>query len=74
MQMQPGTTPPDTLDIPSLQREIDRAHVAAGEAALETLMQIFPGVDPEVAEMVLEAHEGDLGKSIDQLLEMTMEG
>ncbi|KDQ06115.1 hypothetical protein BOTBODRAFT_39806 [Botryobasidium botryosum FD-172 SS1] len=66
-----GATPPtDALDIPALQREIDRAHSVAGEAALQTLLQIFPSVEPEVAEMVLEAHQGDLGQSIDQLLEM----
>lgn len=53
-----------------MQREIDRAHAAASEAARETLLQIFPGVDIEIADMVLEANNGDLGLSIDKMLEM----
>ncbi|CDO73317.1 hypothetical protein BN946_scf185008.g79 [Trametes cinnabarina] len=40
-------------------------------AARETLRQIFPATDPEVVEWVLEANEGDLGKSIEALLEMS---
>jgi hypothetical protein len=40
------------------------------DAARETLVQIFPAVDNEVIEWVLEANEGDLGKSIEGLLEM----
>jgi hypothetical protein len=34
------------------------------------LLQIFPAVDGEVIELVLEANTGDLGKSIEALLEM----
>ncbi|KAG8883864.1 hypothetical protein FRB97_005702 [Tulasnella sp. 331] len=52
--------------------EIDRAHNAANEASRGTLLQMFPGCDPEVVDMVLEANRGDLGMSIDQLLEMTV--
>ncbi|KAG9074736.1 hypothetical protein FS749_013669 [Ceratobasidium sp. UAMH 11750] len=55
-----------------MQAEIDRAHAAAADAARDTLLQIFPMVDREVADMVLEANNGDLGLSIDKLLEMNI--
>ncbi|KAI0629326.1 hypothetical protein C8Q77DRAFT_1066374 [Trametes polyzona] len=64
-------TPTPALDIAGLQDEIDRAHEQAAVAARETLRQIFPSTDPEVVQWVLEANEGDLGKSIEALLEMS---
>ena len=64
-------TPTPNLDLAGLQDEIDRAHEKAAVAARETLRQIFPGMDVEVVEWVLEANEGDLGKSIEALLEMS---
>lgn len=60
-----------TLDLGALQNEIDRAHAAAQSAARETLKQIFPSVEGEVADMVLEANNGDLGQSIEALLEIS---
>ena len=57
-----------------MQQEIDRAHEAASSAARETLLSIFPTVDPEIADMVLEASNGDVGQSIDKLLEMGVVG
>ena len=48
---------------------VERA--AAAVAARETLRQIFPTTDVEVVEWVLEANDGDLGKSIEALLEMS---
>lgn len=63
-------TPTAGLDIPGLQAEIDAAHSRAADAARGTLIQIFPTVDQEVIEWVLEANEGDLGRSIEVLLEM----
>ncbi|KAH7335438.1 hypothetical protein B0J17DRAFT_770054 [Rhizoctonia solani] len=63
-----ATTP---LDFSAMQAEIDRAHAAAADAARATLHQIFPTMDKEVTEMVLEANNGDLGRSIDKLLEMS---
>ncbi|TFY79773.1 hypothetical protein EWM64_g4235 [Hericium alpestre] len=59
------------FSIPGLQAEIDRAHERQAEAARGTLTQIFPGVDKEILELVLEAEGGDLGKSIEKLLEMS---
>ncbi|KAH9940720.1 uncharacterized protein BXZ73DRAFT_88467 [Epithele typhae] len=64
-------TPTPNLDIAGLQDEIDRAHEKAAVAARETLRQIFPSTDIEVVDWVLEANEGDLGKSIEALLEMS---
>ncbi|KZP19384.1 hypothetical protein FIBSPDRAFT_911421 [Athelia psychrophila] len=64
-------TPTPNLDLAGIQSEIDRAHDKAFGAAQDTLLQIFPGVDREVVEWVLEANQGDLGKSIEGLLEMS---
>ena len=64
-------TPTPHLDLAGLQDEIDRAHEKAAVAARETLRQIFPTTDVEVVEWVLEANDGDLGKSIEALLEMS---
>lgn len=63
-------TPTPALDIVGLQAEIDEAHARQADAALGTLTQIFPGVDREVIEWVLEAENGDLGRSIEKLLEV----
>jgi len=63
-------TPTPALDIAGVQAQIDLAHEQASSAAKETLRQIFPAVDVEVIDWVLEANEGDLGKSIEQLLEI----
>lgn len=63
-------TPTAGLDIPGLQAEIDAAHSRASDAARGTLIQIFPTVDQEVIEWVLEANDGDLGRSIEVLLEI----
>lgn len=54
-----------------MQQEIDRVHENAAAAARETLRQIFPGMDGEVVELVLEANGGDVGKSVEALLEMS---
>jgi Rab5 GDP/GTP exchange factor len=64
-------TPTPSLDFSGLQAQIDAAHDQAAVAARETLTQIFPSMDVEVVEWVLEANEGDLGKSIEALLEMS---
>ena len=64
-------TPTPNLDLAGMQAQIDSAHEQAAEESRERLAQIFPGVDGEVVEWVLEANEGDLGKSIEALLEMT---
>ncbi|KIJ65541.1 hypothetical protein HYDPIDRAFT_27542 [Hydnomerulius pinastri MD-312] len=64
-------TPTPSLDLTAVQAEIDRAHAHASAASRATLAQIFPGVDTEVRDWVLEANGGDLGKSIEGLLEMS---
>ncbi|KAK0467021.1 uncharacterized protein EV420DRAFT_660400 [Desarmillaria tabescens] len=64
-------TPTPNLDLVGMQEEIDAAHQQAAEAAQDTLIQIFPAVDREIIEWVLEANTGDLGKSIEALLEMS---
>lgn len=64
-------TPTPNLDLAGVQAEIDSVHEQASSAARDTLKQIFPSVDEEVMEWVLEANGGDLGKSIEGLLEMS---
>jgi len=64
-------TPTPSLDLTAVQAEIDRAHAHASAASRATLAQIFPGVEAEVRDLVLEGNGGDLGKSIDALLEMS---
>ncbi|KIK94524.1 hypothetical protein PAXRUDRAFT_782707, partial [Paxillus rubicundulus Ve08.2h10] len=64
-------TPTPSLDLTAVQAEIDRAHAHASAACRATLAQIFPGVEAEVRDLVLEGNGGDLGKSIDALLEMS---
>ncbi|KAL5531315.1 hypothetical protein ACEPAG_4192 [Sanghuangporus baumii] len=63
-------TPTPALDLAGVQAEIDQAHARAADAALGTLLQIFPAIDREVVEWVLEAEGGDLGRSIEKLLEI----
>ncbi|KAG6336024.1 hypothetical protein ID866_3059 [Astraeus odoratus] len=64
-------TPTPSLDLSAVQAEIDRAHAHASAASRATLAQIFPAMDAEVRDWVLEANGGDLGKSIEALLEMS---
>ncbi|KAH7890871.1 hypothetical protein F5I97DRAFT_1800071 [Phlebopus sp. FC_14] len=64
-------TPTPSLDLAAVQAEIDRAHASASAASRATLAQIFPSVEPQVRDLVLEANGGDLGKSIESLLEMS---
>ncbi|PPQ98935.1 hypothetical protein CVT24_003562 [Panaeolus cyanescens] len=66
-------TPTPALDIAGVQAQIDSAHEQAAAAARDTLLQIFPSVEVGVVELVLEANAGDLGKSIESLLEMSGE-
>lgn len=71
---QQGQSEGDTPDIQLLQAEIDRTHHQQSEASKGTLRQIFPGVDEEVLEWVLEGSEGQLERSIEMLLEITSGG
>ncbi|KAF9006165.1 hypothetical protein BDQ17DRAFT_1389729 [Cyathus striatus] len=64
-------TPTPNLDLAGVQAQIDAATEQAAAASKATLVQIFPTVDGEIIEWVLEANEGDLGKSIEALLEMS---
>ncbi|GAA6056714.1 hypothetical protein JCM3770_006481 [Rhodotorula araucariae] len=67
----PAMYAPDEETDEAVLREIDRQHEEARQATLETLQGIFPGVEGEVLEMVLLSNSGDMGKTIDSLLEMT---
>lgn len=69
-QFAPPSRTGSPLDLTALQNEIDRAHSQANIAAKSTLLQMFPGCEPEVIDMVLEANRGDLGASIESLLDI----
>lgn len=58
----------------NLEAEIGAIENAHRSAARETVVQIFPSVEGEVVDMVLEANGGDLGRTIDALLEMSSGG
>ena len=45
---------------------IDQAH---RESARETVKQMFPQVEDDVVDMILEANEGDLGRTIEAMIE-----
>lgn len=64
-------SPTPNLDLVGLQTQIDHAHEQQASAARDTLLQIFPSVDTEIIGWVLEANGGDLGRSIEALLEMS---
>ncbi|TFK29629.1 hypothetical protein FA15DRAFT_690940 [Coprinopsis marcescibilis] len=67
-------TPTPNLDFAGVQAQIDATHASREEEmdhARGQLLQIFPGTDGEVVDWVLEANDGDLGRSIESLLEMT---
>ncbi|GAA5954727.1 hypothetical protein JCM21900_005134 [Sporobolomyces salmonicolor] len=66
----PALYAPPTISDASVTAEIDRQHEAQRQAALETLESIFPRVEKEVLEMVLWSNGGDVGKTVESLLEM----
>jgi Rab5 GDP/GTP exchange factor len=66
-------TPTPSLDLAAVQAQIDASNASREEEMAEArtqLLQIFPGTDREVVDWVLEANGGDLGKSIESLLDM----
>jgi hypothetical protein len=65
-----GTPSPDPQPR-NLEAEIGAIENAHRDAARETVLQIFPTIENEVIDMVLEANDGDLGRTIDALLEMS---
>ena len=66
-----SSTPSPDIQPRNLEAEIGAIESAHRQAARETVVQIFPTVENEVIDMVLEANGGDLGRTIDALLEMS---
>lgn len=64
-------TPTPALDLAEVQQQIDAAREEEVKENRKQLAQIFPNIDGEVVDWVLEANDGDLGKSIEALLEMS---
>lgn len=65
---------PDTAPDQDVQAAIEAreaAELAEKQAAISTLTTLFPTSETSVLEMVLLAHNGDLARAIDALLEMS---
>ncbi|KAL7414941.1 hypothetical protein BDY24DRAFT_414133 [Mrakia frigida] len=58
------------IDFERLQVELDKRDELARDASLQTLSQIFPNLDADLASLILDTKQGDLPSSIDALLEM----
>ncbi|CED82917.1 Vacuolar assembly/sorting protein VPS9 [Phaffia rhodozyma] len=65
-----GNVEEDNIDYERLQSELDKRDQQAKQANLETLSQIFPSLDAELAALILDNKQGDLSGTIDTLLEM----
>ncbi|KAG8784209.1 hypothetical protein FRC19_004509 [Serendipita sp. 401] len=63
-------TPSPEVAPHNIAEQIGAIEDAHRQAARETVAQIFPSVEGEVVDMVLEANGGDLGRTIDAILEM----
>ncbi len=61
----PGENDP-TFNLSALTAEIDRTIATARQAGIQTLHQMFPSLDEDVAGVVLDSCEGDLGMAIDR--------
>jgi len=69
--MRDGPMPDFSSD--EIQSTIDmsqEAYAQSRRANVQTLHQMFPDLDEEVVEAVLEVSGDDLGQAIDRLLEM----
>ncbi|KIL69228.1 hypothetical protein M378DRAFT_157476 [Amanita muscaria Koide BX008] len=67
-----GTTGPSTVSpLPYVPRTPISPALDVSGVHKETLRQIFPVTDVEVIDLVLETNGGDLGKSIESLLELS---
>lgn len=65
-------TPSDdpTFNFTELTAEIDRNTTTARQAGIDTLHQMFPDIDREIAGVILDSCQNDLGQAIDRMLEM----
>jgi hypothetical protein len=61
----PGENDP-TFNLSALTAQIDRTTATARQAGIETLHQMFPSLDEDVAGVVLDSCDGDLGMAIDR--------
>ncbi|KAH8086424.1 hypothetical protein HD553DRAFT_270955, partial [Filobasidium floriforme] len=61
-------TPSDdpTFNFTELTAEIDRNTTTARQAGIDTLHQMFPDIDREIAGVILDSCQNDLGQAIDR--------
>lgn len=66
-----GNTPIRNVTPDPIMAEVGAIDYAHRRAAQDTIQQMFPGVERDVLDMVLDANGGDLGRTIDSLLEIS---
>ena len=64
---------PHGTDERGIMEEVGAIEQAHREGARATVKQMFPQVEDEVVDMVLEANGGDLGRTIEAMLEISGE-
>lgn len=62
--MTPSEDP--TFNFTELTAEIDRNTTTARQAGIDTLHQMFPDIDREIAGVILDSCQNDLGQAIDR--------
>jgi hypothetical protein len=64
LRMTPSDDP--TFNFTELTAEIDRNTTTARQAGIDTLHQMFPDIDREIAGVILDSCQNDLGQAIDR--------
>lgn len=62
--MTPSNDP--TFNLAEITAEIDRNTNTAHQAGVDTLHQMFPDIEREVAGVILDSCQNDLGQAIDR--------
>ncbi|CAG8444973.1 5940_t:CDS:2 [Gigaspora rosea] len=61
----------DSTDFSDVQAEVARVSEAEFQYSLSTLQAMFPNIDPDICEVVLQNNEWSIARAIDQLLELS---
>ncbi|KAF0432297.1 Guanyl-nucleotide exchange factor [Gigaspora margarita] len=61
----------DSTDFSDVQAEVARVSEAEFQYSLSTLRAMFPNIDPDICEVVLQNNEWSIARAIDQLLELS---
>ncbi|CAG8623783.1 10877_t:CDS:10 [Acaulospora morrowiae] len=61
----------ESTDFSDLQEEVARASEVELQTSLATLRSMFPNMDPDICEDVLQSNEWRMNQAVDQLLELS---